>query len=192
MDVSIQQYRSRIGRFLPKHCNSSIRIFNSFKNEENQPRVKISFTITAFLTIAIMTPFLIAVIQNPGVHHKNHCYSHPLYPSAYLQKPTDSCHGRTTTDLHSRFIISYGLNVLASSSFAMVTNFQSRYLYGNRRTGIKISAWNKGGGFLQNKKPELKNIVNGLYPHILGISEANLKSSQDKNLSYLEDYTLHT
>ena len=74
----------------------------------------------------------------------------------------------------------------------MVTNFQSRYLYGNRRTGIKISAWNKGGGFLQNKMPELKNIVNGLHPHILGISEANLKSSQDKNLSYLEDYTLHT
>jgi hypothetical protein len=56
--------------------------------------------------------------------------------------------------------------VIATSSFAMVTNFKSRYLYGNRSNGIKISALNKGGGFLQNKMPELKNIINGLHPHI--------------------------
>ena len=40
--------------------------------------------------------------------------------------------------------------------------------------------------------PELKNIIIGLHPHILGISEANLKSTQDKQLSHLKDYTLHT
>ena len=79
------------------------------------------------------------------------------------------------------------------SSFTMFTNFISRYTHGNIRSqGFKISHWNKGGGFLQNKMTEIKNIVSGLHPHILGISEANLKDTHDQNLVQLEDYTLHT
>ena len=75
----------------------------------------------------------------------------------------------------------------------MVTNFQSRYLHGNRRSGgIQISHWNKGPGFLQNKIPEIKNIINGLHPHIIGISEANLHQHHDLNLVQLEDYHLHS
>ena len=75
----------------------------------------------------------------------------------------------------------------------MITNFQSRYLHGNRRAGgIKISHWNKGPGFLKTKIPEIKNIVNGLHPHILGISEANLQQHHDQHLVQLEDYFLHT
>ena len=67
--------------------------------------------------------------------------------------------------------------MLASTSFSMITNFNSRYLYGNRRAnGIKICPWNNGPGFLQNKVTEVKNIVNKLHPHIIGISEANLQS----------------
>ena len=40
--------------------------------------------------------------------------------------------------------------------------------------------------------PEIKNIINGLHPHLLGISEANLKTEHDRNLVHLDDYTLHT
>ena len=40
--------------------------------------------------------------------------------------------------------------------------------------------------------PEIKNVVNGLHPHILGISEANLLSTHDKSLVQLENYVLHT
>ena len=40
--------------------------------------------------------------------------------------------------------------------------------------------------------PEIKNIINGLHPHVLGLSEANLKSSHDQNLVQLTDYVLHT
>ena len=50
----------------------------------------------------------------------------------------------------------------------------------------------EGTGFLQTKIPEIKNIINGLHPHILGISEANLHQHHDQHLVQLEDYLLHT
>ena len=85
------------------------------------------------------------------------------------------------------------MNMFTVSAFTMVTNFQARYTNGNRRSqGIKISHWNKGGGFLQNKMHEIKNIVSSLHPHIMGISEANLKNTHDQNLVQIEEYTLHT
>ena len=40
--------------------------------------------------------------------------------------------------------------------------------------------------------PEISNIISGLHPHIIGISEANLQHNHDQNLVQLEDYTLHT
>ena len=75
----------------------------------------------------------------------------------------------------------------------MISNFQSKYSNGNRKSvGIKISHWNKGPGHLKTKIPEIKNIIKGLHPHIIGISEANLQEKHDRNLSQIEDYTLHT
>ena len=83
-------------------------------------------------------------------------------------------------------------NVFAISSFSRITNCQAKYTNGNKKSqGIKISAWNKGGGYLVNKMPEIKNIVNNLHPHILGISEANLKHSHDQSLVQLDNYVLH-
>ena len=84
-------------------------------------------------------------------------------------------------------------NKLASSTFSMVTNFQSRYTNGNKKNqGIKIAHWNKGNAFLQNKMPEINNIISGLHPHILGISEANLHHNHDQDLVQIEEYTMHT
>ena len=70
----------------------------------------------------------------------------------------------------------------------MVTNFNSRYINGNRKSqGIKIGHWNKGGSHLKNKMPEIKQIVSGLHPHILGISEANLLPHHDQSLVQIPD-----
>ena len=85
------------------------------------------------------------------------------------------------------------INILAASTFSMVTNYQSKYKNGNRKNqGIKIAHWNKGNAFLQNKMPEIENIISGLHPHIIGISEANLHHNHDQNLVQIQDYTLHT
>jgi hypothetical protein len=74
----------------------------------------------------------------------------------------------------------------------MVTNFQSRYTNGNRNSkGIKIGHWNKGGSFLINKMPEIKNIIAQHHPQILGVSEANLLDVHDASLAAVQDYTLH-
>ena len=55
-------------------------------------------------------------------------------------------------------------------------NFAARYTYGNRRTGIKIAHWNKGGGYLTNKINEVEYLVRYYKPHVIGISESNWSS----------------
>ena len=44
----------------------------------------------------------------------------------------------------------------------------------------------------QNKHPEIENIIEGHQPHILGLSEANLRKNVDPRLVQHEGYTLHT
>ena len=190
MDITVQQYRSRIGRFLPKH--TSRRIFQkiSFKSE-NCPQICFPFTRFFLLCSLLLIPFILFLQQFPTINHSNQSYKHPLYPTDDLLLVLST--GTATTDLHSRFILSYLANIFAASSFSMVTNYHSKYKNGNRKSqGIKISAWNKGGGFLQNKMPEIKNIINGLHPHILGISESNLHHHHDKQLVQIDNYVLHT
>ena len=160
-----------------------------FVQNEESPKIKIPVGVLFLVSILLLTPFILAYQYYPVVKHFNHSYNHPIYPTADLQIPS----GTVTTDLHSRFILSYMMNIFAASSFTMVTNHYSKYTNGNRRgQGIKISAWNKGGGFLQNKMPEIKNLVNGLHPHVLGISEANLHNNHDQSLVQMENYVLHT
>ena len=76
--------------------------------------------------------------------------------------------------------------------FKMVTNFENRYLFGNRKSaGIRICHWNKGGSHLKNKMQEVRNIVGEVHPHILGLSEANFIKDHDHNLVQIQDYDLH-
>jgi hypothetical protein len=68
-------------------------------------------------------------------------------------------------------------------------------VHGNRRHrghGIKLLHWNKGPAFLKNKHQEVETIIAGHQPHLLGLSEANLRN--DHNLSQVQhqDYELHT
>ena len=80
---------------------------------------------------------------------------------------------------------------LVASLFSQISNFEARYTNGNRSKGIKISHWNKGGSYLINKMPEIKNIISQHKPHIFGISEANLLDVHDPGLAAVQDYHLH-
>lgn len=198
MGISIQAYRCRIGTFVPK--NHIILQKNNYKNYSKNENQSLDFKIAKYVIFPILLVFLILPLENLfHLQNSNKSYSHPLYPppdsftSVHQPCPADYCSGNITADIACNFILSHGVNILASFTFNMVTNFQSRYLHGNRRSGgIKISHWNKGPGFLQNKIPEIKNIINGLHPHIIGISEANLHQHHDHNLVQLEDYRLHS
>jgi hypothetical protein len=52
--------------------------------------------------------------------------------------------------------------------------------------------WNKGPSYLQNKYSEIETIIAGHKPHILGLSEANLRAGHDLNSVQFSDYQLHT
>ena len=195
MGITIQAYRCSIGRFLPKHSSIDFKNHSAKKYDENPSK---SFSIRNYLLLIIVLciPLCYVFFGNSQFQNMSKTNNHPLYPSTSLQNITtsrDNFTGNTTTDIAATFILQYGIHVMASFSSRMITNFSLRYLNGNRKSGgIKISHWNKGPGFLQNKMPEVKNILNGLHPHILGLSEANLKRNHDQNLIQLDDYVLHT
>ena len=162
MGVSIQQYRSRIGRFVPRLNSSRISSNNSTIYRQSQLTLP---GVWYYFLMVMMIPVILSLQLYPAIIH-------PYYPTA---SPTDDAPstslyknhsvGTATSDLSSRFILSYMINIFASSTFSMVTNSQSKYKNGNRKNqGIKIAHWNKGNAFLQNKMPEIRNIIGGLHP----------------------------
>ena len=164
-----------------KYVLAFSRLVDSFFSDNFwNPTYKISY-IKAVIMIPIIISALAAINQSDTY----------LYNYTPLQVHLHGL-GHVSVDITTFFLLPCTFNVLAASSFSMVTNFQSRYLYGNKRNqGIKICHWNKGGSHLKNKMPEIKNIVSGLHPHIFGISEANLLQNHDQTLVQLTDYDLH-
>ena len=61
-----------------------------------------------------------------------------------------------------------------------------------RGHGIKLVHWNKGPSYLINKHQEVEIILANHTPHVLGLSEANLKMGHDQSLIQHQDYDLHT
>ena len=52
---------------------------------------------------------------------------------------------------------------------------------GNKKEkGIQIIHWNKGPSFLENKFNEIETVISDHKPHMLGLSEANLRAVHDK------------
>ena len=79
------------------------------------------------------------------------------------------------------------------SSILSDSNFYARYTYGNRSNrGIKLSHWNAGSAFLENKTNEIENVISDHHPHLLGISEANLHKEHCIDNCSIEDYDLIT
>ena len=73
------------------------------------------------------------------------------------------------------------------------SNFYARYTYGNRSTrGIKLSHWNAGSAFLENKINDIENVIGNHHPHLLGISEANFHKNHCLDNCKIEGYELIT
>ena len=200
MGISIEAYRSRIGSFQPIR-NQPTTKYKTGEYIDVPTNIYRRMKKYLFVLLLLLTPVLLSIVTVSPLTSRSQSYSHPLYPypalpgyNVLLQNNyTDARSGYTSADIMVVYLLQYGVQAWAASTFSMISNFQSRYKNGNRKSaGIKISHWNKGPGHLQTKMPEIKNIVNGLHPHIMGISEANLKENHDQHLSQLEDYTLHT
>ena len=73
------------------------------------------------------------------------------------------------------------------------SNFYARYTYGNRSNrGIKLSHWNAGNAYLENKTIQIENLISDHHPHLLGISEANLHKDHCLDNCKIENYDLIT
>ena len=73
-------------------------------------------------------------------------------------------------------------------------NFLAKIVNGNRGTrgtGLKLAHWNKGPAYLHNKHLEIETLITDHHPHLLGLSEANLKKDHDHSLVQHADYHLH-
>ena len=183
MGVTIQEYRCRIGRFLPK-LRKSISTNNLSKNNNDSTTVKLSLQQTLLLVLAILTPFMIALLQFPSMNHPNQSYSHPIFPTSQdLYTPAENISLKT---INSTIINQ-------ASNYSELSNFYARYTNGNRQArGMKIAHFNKASGHLATKKHEIDNAIAGFHPHIFGISEANLHKNHDMKDVQIAEYNLHT
>ena len=172
MGVSLQIYRSRIGSFMTKNVKSVRTRSNPSKTSiSNFDKILIFSliisTITLYIHIIKQAPHGQVQAPNPG-HHAGAVHSTPDYYNCLLD---------TYYWLTSRY-----------------RNFLAKMVNGNRGArgiGLKLVHWNKGPAFLQNKHTEIESIIADHQPHVLGLSESNLKRDHDLGLVQHEDYHLH-
>ena len=84
-------------------------------------------------------------------------------------------------------------NFTKNETKMMDRNLYARYTYGNRTNrGIKLSHWNAGSAFLENKIHEVEQVSDSYHPHIFGVSAANLNINHDLNNVQIDNYDLIT
>ena len=169
MGVSLQVYRSRIGTFLS----------TGFKLSKARPTKSTSVKLVMLLTLL--------VLANTGA--LVHILHQPQHGVPDIQPQPDQ-----VGDSHLvSETISHNLDRPCRLK-RKHRNFLAKMINGNRGArgpGIKLIHWNKGSSFLHNKKNEIETIIAGHHPHVLGLSEANLKNDHDLALVQLTDYDLH-
>ena len=164
MGLSIQEYRSRIGNFLP---NGRIFVQNKSFYRSSQ-KVPTNLWVSLVVAVAVIYGF-----SAYKMDIKNQI-SWPLYSSPCSK-------------------IACTVNVIQISSHCELSNFYARYLYGNKQAGgIRIAHLIKGKGYLVSKKFEVEKLLSDLHPHVLGISEADYFKNHDIDDIKFTDYALHT
>ena len=168
MGVTLQVYRCRIGTF--QSC--SIKCSND--TDTSPTSLKSTVTKAGILSL------LLIIVSAMAASQVN--LSYPDTPSLlHTQLSKQDSH-------HSdQFNSSRKLQDTPSWLTKKDRNFYAKMTFGNRRQrghGIKILHWNKGPSFLQNKHDDIATISGGHKPHVLGLSESNLKS--DHNLGLVQ------
>ena len=189
MGVTLQTYRIRVGTFNSANIKLGTSRSKS-KKVQPWPMGLKSRTLLAFLFIFSALSWFHQFSTgslSPGSHH-----------TSYVQEYTGSTYLNTPSSynlLHLQKSVALTLN---HSSYFWLSRKQRnsliKSLNGNRKQrghGIKISHWNKGPSYLQNKHQEIETIIAGHQPHMLGLSEANLWAEHDQHLVQHTDYNLH-
>ena len=172
MPVTIDLYRSRIGQFRSVRIKFKIQYKHNNFNEISKSRIS-SGMIRIVLLLSMVYLSKAMSIENPP-------------PSL----------SRTQSGLTFRVTSTQpGYQEKVTPSRPKNHNFQARYKFGNRvrkKDGITIMHWNKGPSLLSNKLTDIEAVIDNFKPHVLGLSEANLRTHDDFTDVQLPDYNLHT
>ena len=172
MGVSLQVYRSRIGTFLSK----GIKTQNTKLKVGNKSNSYFRKCLAILLLLSSLASVLHIIQQEPHVH-PGLLHQPKQGGVVHLVPDTQNLHLDRPCRLTSRD-----------------RNFLAKMVNGNRGArgaGIKLVHWNKGSSFLHNKHQEIETIIAGHHPHVLGLSEANLRNDHDLALVQHPDYDLH-
>ena len=192
MGVSLQTYRLRIGTYQQGFSQGCQNISHS---ETDKVDLKSSLKI-----VLIMNSLLVIVAILNQYHMDQSLYSHkpnqlPITESIPPPSWEWSCLPSSTSKGGSLSWSGPPTSTYKSYISKKHRNFLARMLHGNRSQrghGIKLIHWNKGPAFLHNKHQEIEVLIANHRPHVLGLSEANLKSVHDFSQVQHQDYDLHT
>ena len=187
MGISISQWRSAIGSFSSKFTGYPCKKLNTSPDPSFTRSGLLWQTVVLILTI--ITGLLISIptssISAAMFLSKQQCAISTSPLSAVSSVPWSIPPSAPCTSL------SYWAPLPAFWLSNKERNRNVRALNGNRQSrGIKLAHWNAGSAYLANKMQEIEQVVSENHPHLLGISEANLKRGHDLDDVQLQGYDL--
>ena len=174
--IDITTFRSRIGRFYQvTRCKKSLFIKKIDRNYQRSSEYS-SYRILQFFT---RLAFIAIVLVN------TECFSsEPTHqtanPGNIAGLPQEKVHAGLHEHDAGLLLLQVGGNVGGQGKFRrrkLKVNFLARYTYGNKQNLKGLRNFHINIRSLANKVSEVKNIVKEHQPHILGISECELKLS---------------
>ena len=218
MDVNIATYRSRIGNF---YTSGIFNFLPGTIEQTDRTKSRPSHKIRIFILCLVLLTSTVSKPTNPIKLEPHKPFpkfnsvnswssgTKPLYSirlgGQFLAKLCPvlhlccldvpsvlaaSVHGVQAGTLDKGCIISaHPLQYTGLSD----SNFYARYTYGNRANrGVKLTHWNAGNAYLENKVNDIEKLVADHHPHLLGISEANLHKHHGLDHCKIPDYELIT
>ena len=188
MTCSLQEYRVRIGTFFPK------KSLNKSCSVTRAPKSSVFAAPKTIFTVLFIYLFLVGYV---GISKSNYtgltiegqtptnCRSSSL-KSRQCSTSTPTSNTSTTCFKQSPPSSSFWLSRKERNSLI-------RMIIGNRQNrGVKLAHWNAGSAHLCNKMHEIEKVISDYHPHIIGISESNLRKDHDFQDVQLQDYELIT
>ena len=171
--IEISDYRYRIGTFSQKYKVRKISEKTSGCHNPNSSKKKLNLqnVLQIFVRIALFLSVLHRLsleIRPSSIYPSKNVYTGVYYTTGVYSS-------------HPGSLIGFQMELQENLEFRrcsknMSVNFQARYKFGNQSQKIKgVRNLQVNIRSLRNKIPEIKNIVRQYNPHILGISESELK-----------------
>ena len=174
MNISIDLYRNRIGRF--NLCCRNFQFGTNRRYEERSKCGKYSTYLKLLLLILICTGSSTFKKFDSNTKYSNHKWK----PSNYLSQRTNVLVTETIGPSESLLSYSRKSQTINWSHCNVPNNQLGHALHGNRRLGYKIGFWNcrkkliSDTNFDTNKLSDVKAFFSKHNPHVFGVIESNL------------------